>query len=70
MLAKRESCSFSHELLPHEVNTGVFLFAQTELQGTKMLFFHRFFFFSIAHWLKLIRIKEERSEEADLRVVG
>lgn len=45
MLAKRESCSFSHELLPHEVNTGVFLFAQTELQGTKMLFFHRFFFF-------------------------
>lgn len=32
--------------------------------------FTDFFFFSIARWLKLIRIKEERSEEADLRVVG
>lgn len=58
MLAKRKSCSFSHELLPHEVTTGVFFFAQTELKDTEMLLFHRFYFNS-----PVVKTHEDRRRE-------
>lgn len=58
MLAKRRSWSFSHELLPHEVNTAVFLFTQTELSAQQCYSFTDLI--SIAQWLKLMGMKEMR----------
>lgn len=58
MLAKRRSWNFSHELLPHEVNTAVFLFTQTELSAQQCYSFTDLI--SIAQWLKLMEMKEMR----------